>query len=1472
MFKLMLRSVFLLLLLAACGQSSGCGGCASGPPFPDKDRVHSAVQVRLTEHGVGFLEDNLEPLLSQALPEGLNICLPGQGGDIIGLVQWGFCGGQCPDGTVGCPIDIAIGNVDLELVETSRIRATLTFQQFDAIINVFANPIVDCTLAIHGPGFPISVDLNLSTPDPTRDLTFAIENPVYQLANLDIRLQNNGGALGFLCDAIDGLINFPFIGDFLLTAVQGFIDGQLVGIINGFVEDFTCRACETDVDCPSAGGALCEGGRCMLDGQCIPAQLGVEGALDVGAMLSSFSPGLKAVVQYLITPGSYVEVENQGLSLGIIAGARADKNRCVPDRPQPPLDMEPPRAVALTTSVDPLGRPYEVGIGISDLFVKHGLWAVFSAGTLCLSITSDTIEQISVSTFSLFLRDLPRLTRGAQALAITMSPQEVPIATFGANTTEPDPENEGQYRVLDPLMTLEIPDLWLDFHAFIEGRWVRIFSLSTDVTVPIAVAFSPDNGIIPVLGDLSMALRNVVAHNGEVMRDDPNALAAILPALIGPLLPSLVGGLSAPVQLPDVLGYALNLQEGSITGIENNTFLGIFADLERIPVEEMAMQARFSVNTFAEAIEVHIPETADFEASALATGETSRRPHVRIHVDALDGTTDEAPMEYQWRVDQGTWSAFTPAQDMVIRSPMLWWQGKHQIEVRARRIDDYRSLDATPAVLNVIIDSVAPELTLTRQGSHAKARISDIVNSLDELVLTVRIGDGDFKPLSSSGVRLADEDGSPIFEIDAHATERVEVRAVDQAGNTTEAVLVAAATPLIGRASHEERTNPAAAAGGCGDCGCILPGRGGAPGPFALLGLAPLLVGLVLRRRGQSARVVLAALFAVAALLGACDDSTAGREKGADDMSQRPESDGGDMGMVNVGECQTDEDCGDGRVCRLVAGVNRCILLGCDDDPDACTAISCDNGAPALCAATGMCECGPPCPDGCPDGQFCCRANAACEPLPEACAGLTCDAGYEPMVFAQGMVSEDSCLLENGQCLCIEKHPIELGSIGRFSDFALHAGQAHFSAYADTYGDLVVGSYNADDQTFQWTFVDGVPEGAEVVGAPSGPRGGVKEDGDDVGTDTAIAASLEGNLHVAYRDVTNQSLKYALGIRAEDGTYSFTKITLDLEGDAGRWASISVDARGVPGIAYRVARRHDADAWVSEVRYLLAKNPTPATADDWLAPFTLTRSVLDAPCGGLCDRSEACLAATDACVTLTNQCGMCGMGEACVEGACQAVVEVPPAPPGYPEGTGLFTTQTRDLQGFPVVAWYDRTFGQLWSSRFAEAGFGEPQQLAGYGVGVPSREGDMGSNVDLTVDAMGNTHLCFQDGLTDSLRYLAPELGIDELVDDGIREDDGRSWAVHVVGEDCNVRFDAAGLPLIVYQDATSQDLLVTRRTPEGVWMRQTIRGAEFEYIGAFGFYTRARTDGARLWVSSFTWNARTPGFPEGLDVLVSDL
>ena len=53
-------------------------------------------------------------------------------------------------------------------------------------------------------------------------------------------------------------------------------------------------------------------------------------------LLGGISPGLSATLQYFGNPGSYVQVENEGLSVGVIAGAVSERNRCVPRRAQPP--------------------------------------------------------------------------------------------------------------------------------------------------------------------------------------------------------------------------------------------------------------------------------------------------------------------------------------------------------------------------------------------------------------------------------------------------------------------------------------------------------------------------------------------------------------------------------------------------------------------------------------------------------------------------------------------------------------------------------------------------------------------------------------------------------------------------------------------------------------------------------------------------------------------------------------------------------------------------------------------------------------------------------------------------------------------------------------------------------------------------------------------------------------------------------
>ncbi len=1392
------RGAFLLMTFAACGQQSGCSGCAQdGEPFPDKDKVHSAVQVRLTEQGLDFLEESLEPLLAGALPGGLDICLPGQGGEVdllVAQVRYGFCIDEpCDDdpNTMGCNLDIEIGAIDLSAVEPNRLRAVIEFEELATRIPVFAEGIIECALVIDGPGFAVQMDVVLETPDPTRDLTFHIEDPVYQLAELNPRFEPGAdGLLTPLCGAISDVLDLPIIGDFILGAMQGLIDGFLADAINGFVQDFTCRKCDEMTACPVAGGAACEGGRCMLEGACLPAPLGVEGELDIGALLGSMAAGLDARLKYIATPGSYVEVEGAGLSLGVISGASAEQSRCVPRRALPDPDVEPPRAVALSGNLDPSGNAYEVGIGITDVVLRRFMWAFYTSGALCLGLDSSTVEQLNTGTLRLLLPNLLTLTRGDTNVAITLSPQEVPIAHIGANTVMPDPENEGQLLLDDPLLTLEIPELWMDFHAFFEDRWVRIFSLKADVVVPIGLAFAPDNGVIPVIGDLTGALTNVETANGEIMLDDPQVFAGLLPVLIGPLVGGLAGGLSDPIALPDVMGFALDLQEGSITGVEDNTMLAIFANLERAPPPEEGMGAAFSVETRATVLDVEVPRTEGFELEA---GEDVwKRISVRVANEAWDGTADEAAMEFQWRVDDHGWSLFTPAAEMVVRSPAFSLQGRHRIYVRGRRIDDYRTLDPSPAEVEVLIDSVPPELSLRQDANVVRLEANDLVSAREALTLVARRDGGRWIAVAGD-----------VVEIDGAAL--IEVRVADEAENHATGTVMVKRSELIGRPPHDVRVG--GEAGGCG-CGCRVAHGGGSS---VLLGLPfVLLVGLRRRR--------LAALLLLVLIALGCDDSSAGSD-GDEDAGP------GDGGM----QCTSDDACGPNEKCDD----GRCHIVSCVDDPTACDVLSCEDGEAATCNAMGVCECEMFCAEGCGEGEYCCLARNACEPTPEACDGAECPPGHSMMVTVGGELDIDSCVLEGAQCDCVENEPVDPGHIGRHSDFVVVDGTAYFSAYAEGTGDLVVGPYAAG-VGFEWSWVDGVPEG-EVTGAPSGPRGGVADAGSNVGRYTAIAAGPEGQLHVAYYDVDAGALKYAHGGRGPDGGHTWTVLTLDDTGDAGRWASISVDARGVPGIAYRMASRPAAEdemegTFYSEVRYLLAKNTDPRADADWNPPFVLATSPLD--------------------------------GEAVDTGA-------------YPEGTGLFTAQLHDRAGAPVVAWYDRTFGQLWWTRFVDAGFAEPELLAGWGH--ESRDGDMGTNIDMAIDEAGEIHLCFQDGLSDSLVYLAPGIGSWEDIDDGVRTDTGgREHAVHVVGEDCNILLDRNGRPVVVYQDATGHDLMMAWRPEdqgEGEnWPHRDLRGAENMYRGAFGFYARAQIIGNQLWVSNYVYRHHESPPTQGLELVVEDL
>ena len=150
------------------------------------------------------------------------------------------------------------------------------------------------------------------------------------------------------------------------------------------------------------------------------------------------------------------------------------------------------------------------------------------------------------------------------------------------------------------------------------------------------------------------------------------------------------------------------------------------------------------------------------------------------------------------------------------------------------------------------------------------------------------------------------------------------------------------------------------------------------------------------------------------------------------------------------------------------------------------------------------------------------------------------------------------------------------------------------------------------------------------------------------------------------------------------------------------------------------------------------------------------------------------------------------------------------------------------------------------------------------------RRGDLGANLAISYDVEGLLHFCYQDGGSDSLYYLAPALGLEEWVDDGVRLDsDGRAHGNHVVGEDCSLLFDSSGRVVLVYQDATAHALVVSRRDEGGSWLRLTLRNGTDR---ASGFYSRALIDDAnQLWVSHYVYDSQRTPAEEYLEVLTEE-
>ena len=1488
---------------AGCDSGCGCGdsGGEAGPAYEfagnvDQHVVHQGGQVHVTQQGLDTIATNIGPLVGSLLGDGgLVFCVPPTDVGVGTLCDDSTC-----EGEPGCELEVGLSDVFVIPERTDdpasdRIRIELNLLM-DESLGLDLGWLGSCDINISdgGDGVPVAANAYLVVDPPEWEQTHAQLPPEeLEFSTDDLQIDITGG---ISC----------FFADLLVPVLSGVFEDQLIGPLNDALGPALCSQCVTTEDCP--GGSSCNGdGICQFDGsdECVPLNLGVEMEVAIGDLLSDFAPGLEAnmgVLAYAANyadsfgpPGSGFEVE--GVDLGLQLGFFAEQNPCVPYFP-PPDTARYPKSAEINANETPAGAPFGVGIGVSRNSLNLAGWAAYRSGALCLSIGSDTVEQLSAGTFSVLMPSLGALTGGGNApIYLQLRPQRPPVVDLGLGTVADDGTVE------DPLLTLRIPELEIDFYVFAEDRYVRFLTLDTDVAVPLTLDVNDENQIVILLGDLSEAITRIEAKNDEILAEgDAGAITVLLPSLIGSLAPSLLGDGLAPIDIPELLdGVTIAIPPGGFTSVDDRQMLAIYADILVTGSEKSGSLQPLIV---AEEIERSSPVElarmfARVRAREIALDVEALIPTVRLEMDTIGPAATGLPFEYSYRINSGAWSYWRQGDVLEIRDPITALSGTYTIDVQTRLAGQTHSASANVASTSLTVDYVPPTVAVEVDGDRVLVRAEDL-HSGEPVTGRTRLANGswsaftDVAELDIAGI----EGGTVALDViatDAFGNETTKALTVDVPGAS--AVPFGTSTPV----------RPGSAEAGC------TSSRSGTPvwPAIALLGL------LGFRRRPRHLGLTAVAMLTLALVACGNNKSSGGASNACDpacedgfacDRGECVSEDACDTtedcegGLVceagscvepcecpegqecdeaggcvpTLTLCETTDDCGDLQVCEE----GECVDVACVEDTDC----SCDEGVPVC--LNNDCGCEPACGGACDDGFGCCHETDECVEITVECGEGSCDIGFG-LVASGDPVWDPSTCEATIECACEELPPLDWGAIGEYLDLGISADKemAAIAAYNDTYGDLMVGVISGDE--IAWQFVAGVPDGGDVEGSLNGPRGGIADSGDDVGRYPSIAFDADGNAHVAFYAMTGdggRALNYARGAAGDDG-FTWSVSVLDATNRAGHYTDIEIGPDGAPVIAYAVPalRDEETNGYESQIRVIRADS---AAADTWGEPVVLVRRALEVPCGYSCVGSQVCRADLDICQRegRDSLCDPeCGDGESCFENedggaVCAALAEPQAGVPVLYYGIGVFLDAEFLPSGEYAVAYLDHTSGNLMYASTDGAAIAPAEAVILDGEvadadGLPVDTGDVGWYPDLYADDE-NVLVSYADATMGTLRVADVMGGVIYPVDDGVRcyEPDPDSGGclqplVLRVGYDSAIAPDADGMLQVVYQDATWHEVLESPNTEFGWDLPGTIATGGDPYTGAYGFYLAHGEDAEGRFVVSHRINQRAE--PATRDVVV---
>jgi MYXO-CTERM domain-containing protein len=738
-----LLSIVFLTLSACGGLGSGCG-CSNQPlppgGLPDDQTVEGGGQVRVTRAGFEKLTSIIPAVLNDSLGEGFCV---GQGQ--VGTPSGGFLAtgarycatNQGP--TPNIPDACGAGNGCNVGVHVDRVVPRVVGQALNIEIQLDAFASVPLSGQVIGIGF--SCTLGVDGPD------------IVINADIGFEINPTTGALGIRLIGINGLDTSDL--DFSGCSVVSDVANLVNSLLNSFIGEFIVDLLEPTLN------DLIQG--------FLPDPLGIEGMVNIGEMLAGVSPGTEGFMEARMIPGGYVQLVQEGMSLGLITGLNADFD---PGTRTPELDSEPaycvPPIPAPNFAAPPASLPVssrgtftlaaagafvgnpepsdDLAIGLSETTLDLAGHHLVTSGGLCLGVGTSLIEQLKLGTIGLLVPSVGELGTGDEPLLLVTRPQKAIDFSIGDGTEQ------------SPALTLHIKDFEVDFYGFIFERYTRAFSMSLDLDVGVNLEFVQMPGmpaqVKPILVGLSSSNIGITVLNNEFVRETRDELEAVLPTVFDLALPLLGNGIG-PIDVPDFAGFTLNnLRVQKVTTAQDD-FMAIYASLGTSQMlRDLAATKYPSMNPVLDTLDrgvqleawpnlvqsaqarlrsIEVP-APDVVRAALAAKDSTGLPHVTIDVDTHDAQGRE--LEWSWNINGGLFRPYAAGSPIVIADRAFSWQGKYAIGLTSRVKGDYRTATFDFIEVPVVIDSAAPKIRVDEarwDGEQFLVPATDAVYERSEL-------------------------------------------------------------------------------------------------------------------------------------------------------------------------------------------------------------------------------------------------------------------------------------------------------------------------------------------------------------------------------------------------------------------------------------------------------------------------------------------------------------------------------------------------------------------------------------------------------------------------------------------------------------------------------------------------------------------------------------------------------------------